>query len=353
MKTRLMKGNEAVGEAAISAGCRHYYGYPITPQNEIPEYLSYRMPEVGGVFIQSESEIAAINMVYGTSSTGARVMTSSSSPGISLKAEGISYLAGSELPAVIVNMMRGGPGLGGIQPAQGDYFQAVKGGGHGDYRVIVLAAASVQELYTFTLLAFDLADRYRNPVMLLGDGLLGQMMEEVEIPQTPEDDNPPEEPWAATGCRGRARNIINSLYLDPHKLEAHNRKLQEKYKRVVEREQRFQEHHTEDCELLLVAYGTAARVSRGAVDEARALGIKAGLFRPQTLWPFPNRGLKEAARGARALLVVEMSSGQMVEDVKLGVQCSLPVHFYGRMGGIVPSAGEVLEEIKKIKGGLS
>ncbi len=353
MKTRLMKGNEAVGEAAVSAGCRHYYGYPITPQNEIPEYLSYRMPEVGGVFIQSESEIAAINMVYGTSSTGARVMTSSSSPGISLKAEGISYLAGSELPAVIVNMMRGGPGLGGIQPAQGDYFQAVKGGGHGDYRVIVLAAASVQELYTFTLLAFDLADRYRNPVMLLGDGLLGQMMEEVEIPQDLGDDNPPGKPWAVTGCRGRGRNIINSLYLDPHKLEAHNRKLQEKYKGIMEREQRFQEHHTEDCELLLVAYGTAARVSRGAVDEARALGIKAGLFRPQTLWPFPNRGLKEAARRARALLVVEMSSGQMVEDVNLGVQCRLPVHFYGRMGGIVPSAGEVLEEIKRIEGGLA
>lgn len=353
MKTRLMKGNDAVGEAAIAAGCRHYYGYPITPQNEIPEYLSKRMPEVGGVFIQSESEVAAINMVYGSSSAGARVMTSSSSPGISLKTEGISYMAGSELPAVIVNMMRGGPGLGGIQPAQGDYFQAVKGGGHGDYRIIVLAPASVQELYSFTRLAFDLADLYRNPVMILGDGLLGQMMEEVEIPVDATDTPPPEKPWAATGCRGRSKVIINSLYLDPHQLEAHNRKLQEKFSRMVEREQRSQEYRTRDCEILLVAYGTAARIARGAVDEARAQNIKAGLFRPQTLWPFPNGGLLEAAGTAKALLVVEMSAGQMVEDVKLGIEGRLPVHFYGRMGGVVPSVGEVTAEIRRLEGELS
>ncbi len=352
MKTKLLKGNEAVGEAAIAAGCRHYYGYPITPQNEIPEYLSRRLPEVGGVFIQSESEIAAINMVYGSSSAGARVMTSSSSPGISLKAEGISYLAGAQLPAVIVNMMRGGPGLGGIQPAQGDYFQATKGAGHGDYRLIVLAPASVQELYSFTRLAFDLADAYRNPVLILGDGLLGQMMEMVEIAEDSQAPASVSKPWATTGCRGRAKNIVNSLYLDPCKLEEHNQRLQEKYRRITEQEQRFQEHRAGDSDILVVAYGIAARIARGAVDEARARGINAGLFRPQTLWPFPARGLKSAARQARAVMVVEMSAGQMVEDVRLGLDCRLPVHFYGRMGGVVPGVGEVVQEIERIGGEL-
>ncbi len=348
MTARLMKGNEAVAEAAVAAGCRHYYGYPITPQNEIPEYLSRRLPEVGGVFIQAESEIAAINMVYGSSSAGARVMTSSSGPGISLKSEGLSYLAASELPAVIVNMMRGGPGLGGIQPSQGDYFQATKGGGHGDYRLLVLAPATVQELYDLTRLAFDLADRYRNPVMLLGDGLQGQMMEKIDLD---EEVSPPPalpKPWAATGCRGRKKNIITSLYLDPHKLEEHNLRLQEKYRLMTENETRFDNYHTGDSEIVVVAYGTMARVAKGAVDAGRAQGINVGLFRPITLWPYPSKALKEAARGAKAVLTAEMSGGQMVEDVKLALEGRVPVHFYGRMGGVVPGSQEVLAEIQKI-----
>jgi 2-oxoglutarate/2-oxoacid ferredoxin oxidoreductase subunit alpha len=348
MTARLMKGNEAVAEAAVAAGCRCYYGYPITPQNEIPEYLSRRLPEVGGVFIQAESEIAAINMVYGSSSAGARVMTSSSGPGISLKSEGLSYLAASELPAVIINMMRGGPGLGGIQPSQGDYFQATKGGGHGDYRLLVLAPATVQELYDLTRLAFDLTDRYRNPVMLLGDGLLGQMMEKVEMDE--EAPLPPAipKPWATTGCRGRRKNIISSLHLDPYELEEHNLKLQEKYKLITENETRFDNYQTEDSEIVLVAYGTMARVAKGAVDAGRAQGIRVGLFRPVTLWPYPAEGLREAVRGAKAVLTAEMSGGQMVEDVKLALEGRVPVYFYGRMGGVVPGSQEVLAEIQRI-----
>jgi 2-oxoglutarate/2-oxoacid ferredoxin oxidoreductase subunit alpha len=348
MTARLMKGNEAVAEAAVAAGCRYYFGYPITPQNEIPEYLSWRLAEVDGVFIQAESEIAAINMVYGASSAGARVMTSSSGPGISLKSEGLSYLAGSQLPAVIINMMRGGPGLGGIQPSQSDYFQATKGGGHGDYRLLVLAPATVQELYDLTRLAFDLADRYRNPVMLLGDGLLGQMMEKVELEEDPPIPAAIPKPWAATGCRGRQKNIVNSLYLDPHQLEEHNLRLQEKYRLITENETRFEGYRTEDSEILLVAYGTMARVAKGAVDAGRAKGIKAGLFRPITLWPFPYKSLQETALGAKALLTAEMSSGQMVEDVRLALEGRLPVHFYGRMGGVVPGSQEVLAEIERI-----
>ncbi len=345
----LMKGNEAIGEAAIRAGCRCFFGYPITPQTELPEYLAKRLPEAGGVFLQAESEIAAINMVYGAAGAGARVMTSSSSPGISLKLEGISYLAASELPCVIVNIMRGGPGLGGIQPSQSDYFQATKGGGHGDYRMIVLAPASVQELADLTAEAFELADKYRNPVMLLGDGILGQMMEAVSFrPRTalPAQDKT----WATTGCRGRARNVINSLYLDPEKLERHNRHLQEKFRQMAENEVRSETYRTEDAEIVVVAFGTAARIARTAVDSARMQGIRAGLVRPVTLWPFPDQAIKSVLASCRALLTVEMNAGQMVEDVRLAVAGARPVHFYGRTGGMVPSATEILREIQNIAG---
>lgn len=346
----LMKGNEAIGEAAIVAGCRHYFGYPITPQTELTEYMSRRMPKVDGVFLQAESEVAAINMVYGAAGAGARVMTSSSSPGISLKQEGISYIAGAELPCVIVNMMRGGPGLGSIQPAQGDYFQATKGGGHGDFRNIVLAPNSVQELVDITILSFDLAEKYRNPVMLLGDGALGQMMEPAEF--NPSNAQPSSKPWAATGLRGRTKpNIINSLYLQPDILERHNIHLQEKYASIKENEIRYEQIRTDDAELVLVAYGITSRIARSAMEKARAEGMKVGLFRPISLWPFPEAQLFELAKKSSAFLTLELSAGQMVEDVRLSVNGEKPVYFYGRTGGMMPSPQEIYEVIAKIMNG--
>lgn len=346
-ETRLMKGNEAIGEAAIVAGCRYYFGYPITPQTELMEYMAKRMPQVNGVFLQAESEVAAINMVYGAAGAGARTMTSSSSPGISLKAEGISYCAGAELPCVIVNIMRGGPGLGSIQPAQADYFQATKGGGHGDYRNIVLAPNSVQEMADLTMLSFDLADKYRNPVMLLGDGALGQMMEPVNFEEKPAV--PQEKHWAANGLKERTKpNVINSLYLQPEKLEAHNVHLQNKYQMIRENECRWEEINVEDAELIVVAYGITSRIARSAVEMAKQDGLKVGLFRPISLWPFPNKRLKVLAQQAKAFLVTELSAGQMVEDVRLATGQIKPVHFYGRMGGMMPSSREIYDQINRI-----
>ena len=347
----LMKGNEAIAEAAIQAGCRFFFGYPITPQNQIPEYMSKRMPKVeGGCFLQAESEVAAINMVYGAAGAGARVMTSSSSPGISLKQEGISYIVGAELPCVIVNMVRGGPGLGSIQPAQSDYYQSTRGGGHGDYRMLVLAPSSVQEAVELTQQAFDLADKYRNPVLVMGDGLIGQMMEPVEMPEYVKPELP-EKTWAATGWKpgcGRERAVINSLYIDPSVLEQHNRKLFAKYA-VMEREEcRWQKEMTDDADFVIVAYGTTARIARSAMRKLRDKGIKAGLIRPITLWPFPNAPIQKAAEHAKAFLTVEMSMGQMVDDVRLAVNGKKPVEFYGRTGGIVPTVREIVEQIENM-----
>lgn len=345
----LMKGNEAIAEAAIQAGCRFFFGYPITPQNQIPEYMSKRMPKVeGGCFLQAESEVAAINMVYGAAGAGARVMTSSSSPGISLKQEGISYIVGAELPCVIVNMVRGGPGLGSIQPAQSDYYQSTRGGGHGDYRMLVLAPSSVQEAVELTQLAFDLADKYRNPVLMMGDGLIGQMMEPVEMPEYVKPDLP-EKTWAATGWKpgcGRERAVINSLYIDPAVLEKHNRKLFEKYAVMEESECRWQEEMVDDADYVIVAYGTTARIARSAMRKLREAGVKVGLIRPITLWPFPNAPIQKAAEHAKAFLTVEMSMGQMVDDVRLAVNGKKPVEFYGRTGGIVPTVREIVEQVE-------
>lgn len=345
----LMKGNEAIAEAAIQAGCRFFFGYPITPQNQIPEYMSKRMPKVeGGCFLQAESEVAAINMVYGAAGAGARVMTSSSSPGISLKQEGISYIVGAELPCVIVNMVRGGPGLGSIQPAQSDYYQSTRGGGHGDYRMLVLAPSSVQEAVELTQTAFDLADKYRNPVLIMGDGLIGQMMEPVEMPEYVKPELP-EKTWAATGWKpgcGRERAVINSLYIDPAALERHNRKLFEKYAVMEQTECRWQEEMTDDADYVIVAYGTTARIARSAMRKLRDAGIKAGLIRPITLWPFPNAPIQKAAAHAKAFLTVEMSMGQMVDDVRLAVDGRKPVAFYGRTGGIVPTVREIVEQVE-------
>ena len=341
-----MCGNDALAEAAIIAGCRFYAGYPITPQNEIPAYMSKRMPEAGGVFIQSESELAAINMVFGSSLTGARAMTSSSSPGISLKQEGISYLAACELPAVIVNIMRGGPGLGNIGPSQSDYFQAVKGGGHGDYHQIVIAPASVQEIADLTMLAFDLADKYRMPVMILGDGILGQMMEPVEFkvrakPEIKKD-------WILDGCKGRKPRIIKSLILSEPELEKFNLKLQKKYKEIKDEEQRCEVLYGDDSEIMLVAYGTPSRICRSVVENLRKKGRKIGMIRPITLWPFPEKAFKNLAKNVKSFLVVEMSCGQMVEDVKLSIDCARPVYFYGRTGGEIPGEDEIIKEIDNI-----
>lgn len=338
----LMKGNEAIGEAAIRAGCRFFFGYPITPQSELPEYLARRLPEIGGVFLQAESEIAAINMVYGAAGAGARVMTSSSSPGISLKQEGISYLVCAELPAVIVNMARGGPGLGSIQPSQSDYYQATRGGGHGDYRLIVLAPASVQELVDLTWEAFALADRYRNPVMVLGDGMLGQMMEAVEFPSEPSPEFA--KPWATTGAANRPPNEIFSFYLRGEDLEEKNKALAEKFRCIQAEQQRWECFMAEDAEVLVAAYGISARVARRAVKMAREQGIKAGMFRPISLWPFPAAALQEAARGVKAILVVEMSLGQMIDDVRLAVGNQVAVEFFGRIS-VVPSPQEIFEAL--------
>ena len=347
----LMKGNEALVEAAIKAGCRHFYGYPITPQNEIPGYMSKRMPMVNGVFIQAESEIAAIAMVFGSAAAGVRAMTSSSSPGISLKAEGISYLAACDLPAVIVNIQRGGPGLGTIQPAQSDYNQATKAPGHGDLRMLVLAPSTVQQMVDYTFKIFDLAEKYRVPGMLLCDGLLGQMMEPVQFPQ--EEPKPADKPWAVCGHQNkRPKNIINSLCLQANLLEEQNIERFQRYAKIEETETQAETFLTEDAELLIVAYGASARIARSAIVAARAQGIKAGLLRPITLWPFPKKEILAAAQNAKALLAVEMSMGQMVYDVRHTVEYKKPVHFYGRAGGVVPTPDEVLDQIKKItKGG--
>jgi 2-oxoglutarate ferredoxin oxidoreductase subunit alpha len=346
---QMYKGNEAIAEAAVRAGCRYFFGYPITPQNEIPEYMSRRLPEVGGVFLQAESEVSAINMVYGAAGAGARVMTSSSSPGISLKQEGISYLVGAELPCVIVNIVRGGPGLGSIQPAQSDYFQATRGGGHGDYRLLVYAPSTVQEAVTLTGRAFNAADRYRNPVMIMGDGVIGQMMEPVEMPETFETEQF-EKPWAATGWDSdRPRAVVNSLYIKPDACEGHNLKLEEKYQRMRREEVLCDLQFMDDAQYAVCAYGTTARIALTAVRKARAQGIKVGLVRPITLWPFPEREIAALAKGLKAVLTVEMSLGQMIDDVKIAVNGACPVHFYGRTGGIIPGVSEILAEIHKVK----
>lgn len=345
----LMKGNEAIGEAAIKAGCRHFFGYPITPQNELPEYMSRRMPKIDGVFLQAESEVAAINMVYGAAGSGARVMTSSSSPGISLKMEGISYIAGAELPCVIVNIVRGGPGLGGIQPAQSDYFQATKGGGHGDFRLVVLAPSSVQEAVDLVMDAFDIADKYRNPVMVIGDGMIGQMMEPVEFKE--KQIELPVKEWATDGCKDRQPNVINSLWLQPEKLEEHNWKLHKKYETIKENEVRVESMNMEDAEIALIAYGTTSRICYSAMETLREEGYKVGLIRPITLWPFPSETIRQAAQQVKGFLTVELSTGQMVEDVRLAVEGIVPVHFYGRTGGMVPSPIEIVEQVKALGGG--
>lgn len=347
-KKVLMCGNEACGEGAIIAGCTFYAGYPITPQNELTAYMSKRMYETGGVFIQSESELAAINMVFGAACAGARAMTSSSSPGISLKQEGMSYLAGCELPCVIANVQRGGPGLGNIAPAQSDYFQAVKGGGHGDYKTIVLAPASVQEFLDYTILAFDLADKYRNPAMILADGLLGQMMEPLQIRTADDVRQPADKPWALTGCKGRKPNIIRSLLLQEGALEEHNKKLQAKYKSIKDTEIRVEAINTKDSDMILVAYGSVARIAKAAMEKARSKGLKAGLIRPITLWPFPEKVIADACNTAKKVLVVEMSAGQMVEDVRLAVEGRAKVGFYGRMGGGIPTEDEILKKIEEL-----
>ncbi len=348
MKKELWKGNEAIAEAAVRAGCKGFFGYPITPQNEIPEYMSMRMPQVGGVFVQSESEVAAVNMVYGVAASGVRAMTSSSSPGISLKQEGISYMAGAELPAVIVNVMRGGPGLGSIQPAQGDYYQATKGGGNGDYRTIVLAPGSIQEAVDLTQEAFDLADLYRNPVILLADGMIGQMMEPIiwhEIPKR----KLPEKTWAAGGRYGRVKNnFITSLLIEAADCENHNLCLAKKYAEMEENECRWEEVDIQDAEMILVAYGTPARIVATAIKDLRKKGIKAGLIRPITLWPFPGEILSELAKKdrVRGFITIEMSLGQMVDDVRVAVNGRKKVKLYGRCGGSIPLLKELTETVE-------
>ena len=343
----LMCGNEALAEAAIVAGLDAYFGYPITPQNEITAYMSKRMPEEGRVFVQSESELAAINMVFGASATGKRAMTTSSSPGISLMQEGISYLAGAELPAVVVNVMRGGPGLGNIAPSQSDYFQATRGGGHGDYRTIVLGPSSVQELVDCMPLAFDLADEYRMTVVVLADGILGQMMEPIVLKKKPRRKLPPKD-WALTGATGRDQNIVRSLWLGDGVLEQLNYKLQAKYKQVQESEVLCEQYEIDSADIIVVAYGTVARIVRSAVNRAQEEGIKAGWIRPITLWPFPTEVISKAADGFRIFLTVEMSNGQMVEDVKLAVAGKAPVLFYGRAGGGIPTVDDVLDKIRQL-----
>ena len=347
----LMKGNEAMAEAAMRAGCRFFFGYPITPQTEVAAYMAKMMPKVGGTYLQAESEVAAINMVYGASAAGARVMTSSSSPGISLKSEGISYMAGADLPGVIVNVQRGGPGLGSIQPSQADYWQATRATGHGDFHILVFAPATIQEMVDLVYTAYDKADEYRMPSMILADGMLGQMMEPVEFPEK-EADHQIEKPWATTGHQNkRPHNITNSLYLDPNELE---QKVVERFKRyeiIKEKEPMAEEYLVEDAEIVLVSFGATARIVKSAVNSARAMGIKAGMIRPITLWPFPEKVIRKAAKTADCFLSVEMNMGQMVDDVRLAVNGEKPVFFFGRTGGIIPSPAEVLGEIQKIMGG--
>ncbi len=339
----LCKGNVAVVKGAMLAGCRSYYGYPITPASEIAEAAAEYLPQVGGTFLQAESEVAAINMVYGAASAGKRVMTASSGPGLSLMQEGMSYLAGAELPCVIVDVVRGGPGLGNIAPEQSDYFAVVKGGGHGNYRNIVVAPASVQEMADLTMLAFDLADRYRNPAVVLTDGFIGQMMEPLELKAS--ETVAPEKPWAVCGTAETRKNLVSSIFLEPDLLEAHIRHLEDKYRKAAELEARYELYRAEEPEVLLVGYGITSRVLRSVVDMARKDGMRAGLFRPITLWPFPAEALRHAARHAQMVLVVEMSTGQIVEDVRLALDGRVDVEFFGRFGGNVPMAGEVCQQL--------
>ena len=347
----LMKGNEAIAEAAIRAGCRHYFGYPITPQTEIAAYMAKKMPKIGGVFLQAESEVASINMVYGAAAAGMRVMTSSSSPGISLKAEGLSYIAGSDVPALVVNVQRGGPGLGGIQPSQSDYFQATKGGGHGDYRMIVLAPASVQEMASLTIKGFELADKYLMTSMILADGTIGQMMEPITFEDA--EIKTYEKPWALTGTeKKRAHNVVNSLYLKPDELEKKNFERYEKYAEIEKNEAMWEEYMMDDAEVCVVAFGIAARVAKNAVAAARAEGIKVGLIRPITLWPFPNAAFAKAEK-VKAFVSVELSMGQMIEDVRLATECKKPVSLCNRCGGMIPSPDEVLEAIRNAEKGAN
>ncbi len=346
----LMKGNEAMAEAAIIAGCRYYFGYPITPQNEVPAYMSARLPKVGGVFIQSESEIAAISMVLGAAAAGARVMTSSSSPGISLKQEGLSYISGARLPCVIANIQRAGPGLGGIGPAQGDYFQATKGGGHGDYHLIVLAPYSAQEMADLTIEAYDLTDTYRVPVMILGDAIIGQMMEPVVLPE-PSTKKLPVKDWALTGAKDRKSNIIRSYFSKEEDVLKNNVILQKTYKQIKEELVKFEEFHTDDAEIILVAYGASARIAKSIVQDLRKTGIKIGLLRPITLYPFPTEIISKLADRVKNFYVIEMSYGQMVEDVRLSVNGKKPVHFYGISSGYLPFESDIKQNIEKIMGG--
>jgi len=346
MSRLFMKGNEAVIHGAILAGCRAFYGYPITPASEIAETAAKYFPQVGGTFLQAESEVAAINMVYGAASAGQRAMTASSGPGLSLKQEGISYSAGSELPLLVVDVMRGGPGLGNIAPEQGDYNQIVKGGGHGNYKLIVLAPNSAQEMCELTQLAFELADKYRNPAVVLTDGFVGQMMEPVKLPEPITE--LPEKPWIVDGTAKTVDNLISSIELEPIDLEDHNRKLQEKYDRITEAEVRYEELNTEGAEVILMGYGIVSRVLQSVIDEARSGGLPVGLLRPITLWPFPTKKIKELSETAKLFFISEMSNGQMVDDVRLALEGRCQTQFYGHMGGVVPTTQEILEQLKKI-----
>ncbi|MBE6610943.1 MAG: 3-methyl-2-oxobutanoate dehydrogenase subunit VorB [Ruminococcaceae bacterium] len=351
-KKVLMKGNEAIAEAAIKSGCLHFFGYPITPQTEISEYMAKRMPKVGGLCLQAESEVSAINMIMGAAASGSRCLTSSSSPGISLKSEGISYIVGCDLPCVIVNVQRGGPGLGGIQPAQQDYYQATKANGHGDEHLIVLAPSTVQEMAQFTSEAFDLADIYRTPVMILADGALGQMMEPVDFEIATKRELP-EKTWAANGTEGkRKKNIINSLFIDPNELENSILARYERYTEICEKEVQYEEYKCDDADIVIVSYGITSRIAKTAIAAARAKGIKVGLFRPITLWPYPKAALAALADTAKHFLVCELNMGQMVDDVKVSIDCKKPVSFFGRTGGVIPAPADVLAEIEKIAAAL-
>ncbi len=346
----LMKGNEALAEAAIQCGCKHYFGYPITPQTEIAAYMAKRLPKEGGVFLQAESEVAAINMVLGAAAAGVRTMTSSSSPGVSLKSEGVSYIAGSDLPALIINVQRGGPGLGGIQPSQSDYWQATKALGHGDFQMFVLAPSTIQEMVDFVPLAFEVGEKYRVPSMILSDGMLGQMMEPVEFPEK-KDTAIAEKPWATNGHQNkREKNIINSLYIEPEVLENLVQERYERYEKIKAEEQRAEEFMTEDAEIVVVAFGASSRVARSAIKAAREEGIKVGMIRPITVWPFPDKAIEKVVPTAKKFLCVEMNMGQMVDDVRLVVNGRKPVEFFGRTGGVIPTPAEVLDQIRALAG---
>lgn len=350
MPKTLMKGNEALAAAAIAAGCKHFFGYPITPQSEVPEYFARELPKVGGLYLQAESEVAAINMIYGAAGAGARVMTSSSSPGLALMQEGISYIAGAELPCVLIDMMRSGPGLGGIQPSQTDYFINTRGGGNGDYRLISYAPANLQEMCDIIMESFDIADKYRNPVMIIADGMLGQMMEPVDI--TPKPQKNIEKPWASTGTEEKRKpNIINSLYLDVEGLEEHNHNLQAKYREVEKNEVRYENYKLEGAEVVISAYGTISRIAKSAIEELEKEGYKVGLIRPISIWPYPYKAFDEIDSTTKHILVCEMNAGQMIDDVKIASAGRWPVSFYGRTGGAIPATKEIVDAVKELVGG--